>query len=136
MATNWGGQTTGGTTAMQQYNTGGWGNTAGWGQQYGGNTGAYNTGGYGGNTGTYNTGNYGGGFTNQFATSAAALSAAVAAARVVLRSTDSTAAAIPMESKVQGQTSTTVTPFSKDRIGQPKRLRSNSNKTLVRVMTD
>jgi hypothetical protein len=66
MATNWGGQTTGGTTAMQQYNTGGWGNTAGWGQQYGGNTGAYNTGGYGGNTGTYNTGNYGGGFTNQF----------------------------------------------------------------------
>jgi hypothetical protein len=54
MATNWGGQTTGGTTAMQQYNTGGWGNTAGWGQQYGGNT------------GTYNTGGYGGGFTNQF----------------------------------------------------------------------
>jgi hypothetical protein len=31
MALNWSGQNTGGTTAMQQYGTGGYGNTAGWG---------------------------------------------------------------------------------------------------------
>jgi hypothetical protein len=33
MALNWSGQNTGGTSAMQQYGTGGYGNTAGWGYQ-------------------------------------------------------------------------------------------------------
>jgi hypothetical protein len=34
MAINWSGQNTGGTTAMQQYGAGGYGNTAGWGQSF------------------------------------------------------------------------------------------------------
>jgi hypothetical protein len=34
MALNWSGQNTGGTTAMQQFGTGGFGNTAGWGQSF------------------------------------------------------------------------------------------------------
>jgi hypothetical protein len=34
MAINWSGQNTGGTTAMQQYGTGGYGSTVGWGQSF------------------------------------------------------------------------------------------------------